>query len=32
VSTAQSNPLDQTLRISVGMDIDGLKELIGRRK
>jgi hypothetical protein len=31
VSTAQSNPLDQTLRFSVGFDIDGLKELLGRK-
>ena len=28
VSTAQSNPLDQTLRISLGFDIDGLRQLM----
>lgn len=28
VSTAQSNPLDQTLRLSVGFDIDGLRRLM----
>lgn len=28
VSTAQSNPLDQTLRLSVGFDLEGLKNLM----
>lgn len=28
VSTAQSNPLDQTLRLSLGFDIDGLRSLM----
>ncbi|HMM17825.1 MAG TPA: PorV/PorQ family protein, partial [Petrimonas sp.] len=28
VSTAQSNPLDQTLRLSLGFDIDGVKQLL----
>lgn len=28
VSTAQSNPLDQTLRLSLGFDIDGIKQLL----
>lgn len=28
VSTTQSNPLDQTLRISLGFDIDGLRNLL----
>ena len=28
VSTAQSNPLDQTLRVSLGFDIDGLRQLM----
>lgn len=28
VSTAQSNPLDQTLRISLGFNIDGLRQLM----
>lgn len=30
VSTAQSNPLDQTLRFTLGFDLDGLRELFGR--
>lgn len=30
VSTAQSNPLDQTLRFTLGFDLDGIKELFGR--
>jgi hypothetical protein len=32
VSTAQSNPLDQTLRFTLGFDLDGIKELVGRRR
>ncbi|MEG1838203.1 MAG: type IX secretion system outer membrane channel protein PorV [Bacteroidaceae bacterium] len=32
ISTAQSNPLDQTLRFSLSFDIDGIKDLIGRRR
>ena len=28
VSTAQSNPLDQTLRLSLGFDIDGIRQLM----
>ena len=31
ISTAQSNPLDQTLRFTLGFDLDGMKELFGRR-
>lgn len=31
VSTAQSNPLDQTLRFTLGFDMDGIKEIFGRR-
>ena len=31
ISTAQSNPLDQTLRFSLSFDLDGLKDLFGRR-
>lgn len=30
ISTAQSNPLDQTLRFSLSFDLDGLKELFRR--
>lgn len=28
ISTAQSNPLDQTLRLSLGFDIDGVRQLM----
>lgn len=28
ISTAQSNPLDQTLRLSLGFDIDGIRQLM----
>lgn len=31
VSTAASNPLDQTLRVSLAFDFDGIKSLFGRR-
>lgn len=31
ISTAQSNPLDQTLRFSLNFDLDGIKDLLGRR-
>ena len=27
IATAKSNPLDQTLRISLSFDMDGIKEL-----
>lgn len=30
VATTPSNPLDQTLRVSLSFDMDGIKELIGR--
>lgn len=30
ISQAQSNPLDQTLRFTLGFDIEGLRQLIGR--
>lgn len=29
-STSQTNPLDQTMRFSLGFDLDGLKDLFGR--
>lgn len=32
LSTAQSNPLDQTLRFTLGFDLDGIKDLFGRRR
>lgn len=31
ISTAQSNPLDQTLRFTLGFDLDGIKDIFGRR-
>lgn len=31
-STAQSNPLDQTMRFSLGFDLDGIKDLFGGRR
>lgn len=31
ISVAQSNPLDQTLRFSLAFDMDGLRDLFGRR-
>ena len=31
MATAQSSPLDQTLRFSLTFDLDGLKEIFGRR-
>ena len=30
ISTASSNPLDQTLRLSLGFDFDGIKDLFNR--
>ncbi len=31
-STAQSNPLDQTMRFTLSFDLDGMKDLFGRRR
>lgn len=31
ISTAKSNPLDQTLRFTLTFDMDGIKDLFGRR-
>ncbi len=31
-STAASNPLDQTLRVSLAFDFDGIRDLFGRRR
>ena len=31
IATAQTSPLDQTLRYSLTLDMDGLKELLGKR-
>lgn len=32
MATAQTSPLDQTLRFTLSFDMDGLRELLGRRK
>lgn len=32
ISTAQSNPLDQTLRFSLSFDMDGINDLLGKRR
>lgn len=32
ISTAQSNPLDQTLRFSLAFDLDGINDLLGKRR
>ena len=31
-STAQTNPLDQTMRFSLGFDLDGMRDLFGRMR
>lgn len=31
IATAPSNPLDQTLRVSLAFDLDGIRDLFGRR-
>ncbi len=32
ISTAQTNPLDQTLRFSLTFDMDGIQDLLGKRR
>lgn len=32
ISSAQTNPLDQTLRFSLSFDMDGIMDLLGRRR
>ncbi len=32
ISASQSNPLDQTLRFTLGFDMDGISDLLGRRR
>lgn len=32
ISSAQTNPLDQTLRFSLSFDMDGIMDLVGRRR
>ena len=32
VAMAQTSPLDQTLRFSLSFDMDGIKDLVGRRR
>ena len=31
-STSQTNTLDQTMRFTLGFDLDGMKDLFGRRR
>ena len=31
ISAAQSNPLDQTLRFTLSFDMDGIRDMLGRR-
>ena len=31
-STSQTNPLDQTMRFTLGFDLDGMKDLFGRKR
>ena len=31
-STSQTNPLDQTMRFSLGFDLDGIRDLFGRKR
>ena len=32
ISTAQSNPLDQTMRFTLGFDLDGMRDLFSRKR
>ena len=32
ISTAQSNPLDQTVRFSLAFDMDGIQDILGKRR
>jgi len=32
IATTPSNPLDQTLRVTLGFDFDGIRDLFGRRR
>lgn len=32
IATTPSNPLDQTLRVSLAFDFDGIKDFFGRRR
>lgn len=32
IATSPSNPLDQTLRVTLGFDFDGIRDLFGRRR
>jgi len=32
ISTAQSNPLDQTIRFSLAFDMDGIQDILGKRR
>ena len=32
IATSASNPLDQTLRVSLTFDMDGIRDLFGKRR
>ncbi len=32
IATAQTSPLDQTLRFTLTFDMDGLKDIFGKRR
>lgn len=32
IATAQTSPLDQTLRFTLTFDMDGLREILGKRR
>lgn len=32
IATSASNPLDQTLRVSLAFDMDGIRDLFGKRR
>lgn len=32
LATAQSSPLDQTLRFTLSFDMDGIQDLLGKRR
>ena len=32
LATAQNSPLDQTLRFTLTFDLDGLKDILGKRR
>ena len=32
IATQPTNPLDQTLRVSLAFDFDGIRDLLGKRR